>query len=547
MGHLPVYMNINLDTATPTDRQLIERHLDGDRDAFRQIVERHQAMVCALGLSACGEVARSEDLAQEVFIAAWKQLPELREPEKLRGWLAGITRNLINNAFRRQQRTPTARAEQLTAEIPSDGAGPRERAISADEATLMWQVLADIPANYREPMVLFYREQRSVTVVAAALEISEEAVRQRLVRGRAMLTERMAKLVEETLERSAPTPAFAAAVLSALPLSLGSTLTISETAVGRVSVGEMATATGAVGGALLKGGGMAKLMGGLLVIPALINGLMEFARITAPMDGVTDAKVRRRVEWLHVIRFGAMGVAAICIIFGLEFIKSPSLHGLKDWIYWGLFFSATITLWVTKSRLKKIEGGRFPSLPALAENSPTENRVSVEYRSGTTLLGWPLLHVRFAEKADWRGSRIKAWIAISNGQSVGRLFAWGKIAVAPVSIGLVSVGAFSLGGLAVGGWVIGFVGVGWMTKAAAGAALMAADGVFVAAGGYATGTRVVFGPEANSVLAKTFIEQAVFFQTAPLLMHAIEFSFWFVWVVPLILMSWRLWRTRAIS
>jgi RNA polymerase sigma factor (sigma-70 family) len=152
-------MNLLLDYPSLTDRRLVELHLDGDREAFRQIVERYQAMVCALGLSACGDVGRSEDVAQEVFVAAWRQLPELRDPDKLRGWLAGIARNLVHNAFRRHQRTPLARAEELSPETPADMESPREQAIGTDEAALMWNTIEGIPENYREPMVLFYREQ----------------------------------------------------------------------------------------------------------------------------------------------------------------------------------------------------------------------------------------------------------------------------------------------------------------------------------------------------------------------------------------------------
>ena len=72
-----VNMTISSDSPSLSDRRLVELHLAGDRTAFRQIVERYQAMVCALGLSACGDVGRSEDLAQEVFLAAWKELPGL--------------------------------------------------------------------------------------------------------------------------------------------------------------------------------------------------------------------------------------------------------------------------------------------------------------------------------------------------------------------------------------------------------------------------------------------------------------------------------------
>src|SRR6476646_2600121 len=68
------------------DAELVARSLEGNRDAFRQIVERHQSLLCALAYSALGNVAQSEDLAQETFLTAWKQLADLREPLKLRAW-----------------------------------------------------------------------------------------------------------------------------------------------------------------------------------------------------------------------------------------------------------------------------------------------------------------------------------------------------------------------------------------------------------------------------------------------------------------------------
>jgi hypothetical protein len=68
-------------------------------------------------------------------------------------------------------------------------------------------------------MVLFYRQEESIASVADILRISEEAVRQRLSRGRAMLNERVAKVVELGLRRSGPTKALVLAVLAALPVA----------------------------------------------------------------------------------------------------------------------------------------------------------------------------------------------------------------------------------------------------------------------------------------------------------------------------------------
>lgn len=69
------------------DAELVAESLDRNRDAFRLIVERYQTLISSLAYCATGDMSRSEDLAQETFVSAWKQLAELREPAKLRPWL----------------------------------------------------------------------------------------------------------------------------------------------------------------------------------------------------------------------------------------------------------------------------------------------------------------------------------------------------------------------------------------------------------------------------------------------------------------------------
>lgn len=76
--------------------------------------------------------------------------------------------------------------------------------------------LADIPEVYREPMILFYREEQSVVRVADALELSQDAVKQRLFRGRKMLQQQLAATVQTALENSKPAKAFAGAVVLGL-------------------------------------------------------------------------------------------------------------------------------------------------------------------------------------------------------------------------------------------------------------------------------------------------------------------------------------------
>src|SRR5260370_15254129 len=96
-----------------SDSELVTQSLAGDRDAFGWIVARYQSLLCSLAYSATGSLSQSEDLAQETFVTAWKQLADLREPEKLRSSLCRISRNLTCDALRKQGREPIRQAEPL--------------------------------------------------------------------------------------------------------------------------------------------------------------------------------------------------------------------------------------------------------------------------------------------------------------------------------------------------------------------------------------------------------------------------------------------------
>ena len=86
--------NLPAEPETLSDACLVERSLAGDRDAFGRIVARYQSPICALAYSACGNISRSEDVAQEIFITAWRKLDSLQEPARFKAWLYGMGHNL---------------------------------------------------------------------------------------------------------------------------------------------------------------------------------------------------------------------------------------------------------------------------------------------------------------------------------------------------------------------------------------------------------------------------------------------------------------------
>src|ERR1700744_1654628 len=99
-----------MEAAPQNDTELVAQSLVGNQEAFRQIVERYQTLICSVAYSATGNVSQSQDMSQETFIAAWKDLPSLREPEKLRAWLCRIVRNRVSKSYRRQVSDPVTNA-----------------------------------------------------------------------------------------------------------------------------------------------------------------------------------------------------------------------------------------------------------------------------------------------------------------------------------------------------------------------------------------------------------------------------------------------------
>jgi RNA polymerase sigma factor (sigma-70 family) len=100
--------------------QLLNLCAAGDPAAFELLVKQYQGLVCSLAYSAFGNQARSEDLAQKIFVAAWVKLKSLQDRTKFRSWLCGIARNLINQSIRQQGGDPlTSASTQCPATTPT--------------------------------------------------------------------------------------------------------------------------------------------------------------------------------------------------------------------------------------------------------------------------------------------------------------------------------------------------------------------------------------------------------------------------------------------
>jgi len=296
------------------ENELLKASLNGSREAFGAVVERYQALVCAITYSATGDIGTSEELAQETFIRAWRNLWQLEDAARFRSWLCTIARNLAGTWARGRSKDAIDRAEPLdVAEIvPSAAPGPGQEAIDKERREIVWAAVRRIPQKYREPLVLFYRRQQSVTEVAADLGLSEPVVRQRLHRGRQLVKAQIASLVEDTLTHSGPSKAFAVAVVAALPA-----LSTSTASAAVVSV----ATKGAPAAKMLAAAGLVYAIFGAIIglLGDVLLGDVLGLRLSI-MDGGSPRerriKIRLSVLWLllFLILLGVLVLATVRLI-----------------------------------------------------------------------------------------------------------------------------------------------------------------------------------------------------------------------------------------
>jgi RNA polymerase sigma factor (sigma-70 family) len=495
--------------AVPTDADLVARCLVGNSDAFGQIVSRYQSLICSLTYSATGSLGESEDLAQETFITAWKHLRHLREAPKLRAWLCGIARNRIRNFLRREGREPVRKAETIDAEHESVAHEPipADHAISKEEASILWRSLERLPALYREPLILFYREGESVERVAIELELSEDAVKQRLSRGRKLLAEEVTAFVEGALKLSTPGKAFTLGVLAALPLM---TTSVKAAAI---------AATAAKGSAAAKTAGFASLFSAI-GSPILIL-LGTYFGYKLELDTARSPGARQFVRKFYRLLAGCIAGFFLAMVL-FTFLAKPLLPAHVA-LYVGLiiglgviyvFVVAALSIWAWRWQ-KRIheEEGRVSQVQGDRTYEPL-----FEYRSKATLLGLPLVHIRL--RGGIARGPVKAWIAAGDA-AIGVLFAFGGIAVAPISFGgfaagLVTfggcaIGLLTFGGFGIGLWALGGFALGWQALGGCAVGWSAAQGGVAVAHDVANGA-VALAQHANDETARAFFETNGFFR-----------------------------------
>ncbi|GGQ72703.1 RNA polymerase sigma factor SigM [Streptomyces pilosus] len=172
-----------------TDQELLSRHVDGDPDAFGELVRRHRDRLWAVALRTLGDREEAADAVQDALVSAYRAAHTFRGQSAVTTWLHRITVNACLDRARKaasRRTSPVDDAERLEQllEPHESASAPAER---NDLHRQLIEAMGTLPPDQRAALVLVDMQGYPVAEAARVLDVPTGTVKSRCARGRARL------------------------------------------------------------------------------------------------------------------------------------------------------------------------------------------------------------------------------------------------------------------------------------------------------------------------------------------------------------------------
>jgi RNA polymerase sigma-70 factor (ECF subfamily) len=185
------------DTAPLSDAQLLDRHTNGDPQAFNELVRRHRDRLWAVALRTLGDPEEAADAVQDALISAFRKAGSYRGDAAVTTWLHRIVVNACLDRTRRRAARPSVAMGDdvnLDAVAQSRGSIGADSISAADTAMDVMSALTHLPEEQRAALVLVDMMGYGVEDAARILEVASGTVKSRCARGRARLVPHLSHL-----------------------------------------------------------------------------------------------------------------------------------------------------------------------------------------------------------------------------------------------------------------------------------------------------------------------------------------------------------------
>ena len=176
-----------------SDQSLALRSRSGDRGAFEILVRRTGRVVFARLYLDTGNPHEAEDLTQETFLVACRNIHRLEDPGAFRSWILSIARTVHLDAIKRNGRKKRGSPAQTHAmhEMPDGSPGPPEHMEQTEQRQNVIAALRQLPEDYQRPLSLRYLAGSDYQTISRELGLTNGSLRGLLHRGLEMLREKM--------------------------------------------------------------------------------------------------------------------------------------------------------------------------------------------------------------------------------------------------------------------------------------------------------------------------------------------------------------------
>lgn len=178
-----------------SDAWHVERVRNGDREAFRTLVERYQGMVYDLTCRYADRRAESEDLAQDIFLLAYQRLEQLDRADRFASWLYAMALNQCRDYAKNVRRETYAMSETDERPDRQESKDPSivDDLVVAEASDRLWEAIYDLDPKYLIPLLLKYRDDLSYAVISERLDVTVGALKVRVHRARKQLQEQLSE------------------------------------------------------------------------------------------------------------------------------------------------------------------------------------------------------------------------------------------------------------------------------------------------------------------------------------------------------------------
>jgi RNA polymerase sigma-70 factor (ECF subfamily) len=177
------------------DEELVVLCLQGNRDAYAELVKRYERQIYSLAYRLTNNYHDAVELSQEVFLHLYRVLDKFDGDRKFFPWMYRIATNVCYNSLKKKPKESTS-LDQVMEFVSDDESQPEVTYEKKEIQETVQKAIAELPENYRIPMVLKYLEDQSYQQISEIMDLPVSTIETRLYRGRIMMQKKLKHILE---------------------------------------------------------------------------------------------------------------------------------------------------------------------------------------------------------------------------------------------------------------------------------------------------------------------------------------------------------------